>query len=379
LTLAPGHEATLQVLRNRLDAQFDGGPGFDDRTLTTLETWRVESRNRFHERWNSRLSIGESRDDSVSKSAFGDFPFRTRQRQYGWQNDVAVPKGNVSLAIERREESIDEDAGFAVRERNTNAVTGVWQFRHDGHAVQANLRHDRSDQYGGETTGAIAWGWRFAPDWRLTSSYGTAFRPPSFNDLFFPGFSNPALKPERSRNVEAGVYWNRRIGDTQVAARAVGWRNEVDDLIVFQCDASFNCLPRNVADATLTGVTFGLDASWRDTTLQASLDLQDPKDRATGHLLPRRAKRHGVVALAQRFGPVRLGIEVVASSQRFDDAENLRRLSGYTIVNVTAEWQVGKGVALIARGDNVADRDYALASGFATPGAQAFVGVRWQP
>lgn len=379
LTFAPGHEATLQVLRNRLDAQFDGGPDFDDRTLTTLQTWQVVSRNRFLNGWTSRLSAGESRDDSVSKSAFGDFPFRTRQRQYAWQNDIAVPRGNLSLAVERREERIDEDAGFAVRERNTNAVTGVWQFRQEGHAVQANLRRDRSDQYGGETTGAIAWGWQFAPAWRVTASYGTAFKPPSFNDLYFPGFSNPTLVPERSRNVEAGLYWNRRIGELQVDARAVGWRNKVDDLIVFQCDASFNCLPQNVADATLTGATLGVDASWRDTTVKASLDLQSPEDEATGHVLPRRAKRHGVVVLMQRFGPMRLGVEVVASANRFDDAENLRRLAGYAIVNLMAEWQVGKGVALLLRGDNIADRDYVIASGFATPGAQVFLGVRWQP
>ena len=38
LALAPGHELSAQLLRNRLDAQFDGGPDFDDRTSTTLTT-----------------------------------------------------------------------------------------------------------------------------------------------------------------------------------------------------------------------------------------------------------------------------------------------------------------------------------------------------
>jgi vitamin B12 transporter len=245
--------------------------------------------------------------------------------------------------------------------------------------LQANLRHDRSDQFGGETTGAIAWGWRFAPEWRVTASYGTAFKPPSFNDLYFPGFSNPSLVPETSRNVEAGVYWSRRTGEVQLDARAVAWHNRVKDLIVFQCDASFNCLPNNVDDATLRGVTLGFDATWRDTSVKVSLDVQDPEDDATGRLLPRRARQHGVVAVGQHLGPVRLGMEVIASSHRYDDAENLRRLGGYAIVNLTAEWQVGNGVTLLARGDNVGDRRYVLASGFATPGAQAFVGVRWQP
>jgi vitamin B12 transporter len=379
LTFAPGQDVSVQLLRNRLDAQFDSGPGFDDRTLTTLQTWQVVSRNSLGERWTSKLSAGESRDDSVSKTGFGDFPFRTRERQYAWQNEIAVPMGSVALALERREERIDEDAGFAVRERDTNAIVGVWQFLHAGHAIQANLRHDRSSQFGGETTGAIAWGWAFAPGWRTTASYGTAFKPPSFNDLYFPDFSNPDLVPERARNIEAGVHWQGNVHGVAIGARAVGWRNDVSDLIVVECDASFNCLPRNVASARLAGVTLATDLLWRDTSIKASIDLQDPEDRATGNLLPRRARQHGALVVTQALGPVRLFVELIASSHRFDDAANTRRLAGYAIVNVGAEWSVGHGVTLLLRGDNVGDRDYTLASGYATPGARAFVGVRWQP
>ena len=366
-------------MRNRLDAQFDGGPDFDNRTSTTLTTWRLQTRNRLHDRWTSRLWLGEGRDDSVTRGSFGEATFRTRERQYGWQNDVELPQGQLSIAFERREERIDENAGFAVRGRDTNAIVAVWQLRHEAHALQANVRHDRSNQYGGETTGAIAWGWRVAPAWRVTASAASAFKAPSFNDLYFPGFSNPDLRPERARNVEAGVHWTPRGGGAQVELRAVAWHNRVDDLIVFQCDASFVCRPENVNDATLTGVTLGADLRWRDTTLRASLDLQDPKDDATGHLLPRRAKQHGSLAAQHAIGAVRLGAEVVAASKRYDDAENARRLSGYAIVNLTVEWDVGRGVTLFARGDNVTDRDYTLAYGYRTPGAQVFAGVRWQP
>ncbi|HVF63401.1 MAG TPA: TonB-dependent receptor, partial [Casimicrobiaceae bacterium] len=379
LAIASGHEASVQLLRNRLDAQFDGGEGFDDRTLTTIELWRFESRNAFTSWWTSKASVGESRDESVSKSAFGDSPFRTRQREYAWQNEFVVPHGTVIVAAERREETIDEEAGFAVRRRNTNSLTAVGQFQRDAHAVQANIRHDQSDRQGGETTGAIAWGWQFRPGWRLTAGYSTAFKAPSFNDLYFPGFSNPDLEPERARSVEAGLHWQRNVGDVRLNARAIGWRNEVDELIVFQCDASFNCLPRNVASATLAGVTFGIDADWRNTTVKASLDVQSPRDDETGRLLPRRARRHGAWTLLHRIGPVRLGVEGIASSHRFDDAENTRRLAGYALLNVTAEWQLPHNVTLLARADNVTDRRHALASGFATPGTQLFAGVRWQP
>ena len=378
LTLAPGQELSFDALRNRLDAQIDTDPAFDDHTRTTLQTWQLQSRNRLADRWKSRVWLGEGSDASVSVSGFGDATFVTRQRQYGWQNDFDVPMGSLTLAVERREESVGEQAGFAVTERNTNAVTGVWQMQHEGHALQANLRHDRSDQFGGETTGAIAWGWRLAPEWRITASYGTAFKPPSFNDLYFPGFSNAELRPERARNVEAGLYWSRVQPDGTIELRAVAWHNRVRDLIVFQCDADFNCLPQNVADATLEGVTLGAATTFGSTTMRASLDLQSPKDDATGRLLPRRARQHGAMSLLHRLGPAQLGVEVVASSHRFDDAENLRRLGGYTLVNVTAEWTLPRGVTLFARADNVFDRDYTLAYGFATPGAQVFAGLRWQ-
>jgi vitamin B12 transporter len=377
--IAPGHELSAGVMRNRLDAQFDGGPDFDDRTLTTLAIWQVASRNRLADGWSSHLQLGETRDDSVSRTAYGDFPFRTRQRQLKWQHDVAVPHGVLSAAYERREESIGEDAGFAVTKRATNAIVGVWQFNRDAHTLQANLRRDDSSQYGGQTTGAIAWGWRFAPEWRVTAGYATAFKAPSFNDLYYPGFSNPDLRPERARNAEAGVRWSRAQGEWRIAAGVTGWHNAVSDLIVFQCDAAFDCAPRNVADATLAGATIVVDAAWRAASLRLSLDLQDPTDDATGNLLPRRARRHGAFAYAQAIGPVRLGAEVVASSHRYDDAENRRRLAGYAIVNLTAEWAAGGGVTVLARADNVGDRDYELAAGYATGGARAFIGVRWQP
>jgi vitamin B12 transporter len=379
LPWSDGHELTAQLLRNRLNAQFDGGPGYDDRTVTVVESWQVGSRDRLTPFWVSRLSAGESRDDSLSKTGFGDFPFDTRQRQFAWQNEFALPVGRLTAGLERREERIATDAAFAVTARDTDSLFAVYQLRQDAHALQVNARHDESSQYGGQTTGALAYGYRVAPAWRLTASYGTAFKAPSFNDLYYPGFSTPTLQPEASRNVEGGVYWTGKVGGAAFEARAIGYRNRVRQLIVFQCDAYFACAPRNVDRATLSGVTLGLDGRNGDTTLAASLDLQHPQDDASGNLLPRRARQHGVVAIGRQWGPVRVGAEVVAASHRYDDAANQVRLPGYGIVNLTAEWALSRNLTAWARGDNVFDRDYQLAADYATGGATLFAGLRWQP
>jgi len=366
-----------RYFRNRLNAQFDGGDAYDDRTVTVLEAWQVDSRNRLAAHWTSKLVAGQSVDDSTSTTAYGASRFRTRDTQFLWQNDVTLPAGELSLAYERREERLSEDADFPVTSRDTDSVLGIYRVVAGPWALQANLRNDHSSQFGGRTTGTLAFGWRFAPGWRMTASAGTAFKVPTFNDLYYPGYSNPGLVPETARNVEGSIAWNGAAGEARLGFSATGWHNRVSDLIVFQCDANFACAPQNVARATLEGVTLAGDLAWRDTSLRGSIDLQDPTDDATGNLLPRRARTHGALNLLQRLGPATFGVELVASSRRYDDAANTRAMAGYAIVNLTAEWPVGKGVTLFARGDNVLDRDYELAAGYSTGGAQVFAGVRW--
>jgi len=375
LPWADGQQLTAQYFRNRLNAQFDGGPGFDDRTITTVETWQVASRNQIAPFWVSLVSAGQGSDDSVSELSFGSFPFKTTQRQYLWQNELALPLGLLTAALERREERVTTNDNFAVTSRNTDSAFAIYRLQYDAHSLQASIRHDNSSQYGGKTTGSVAYGYQFTPSFRMTAGGSTGFRPPTFNDLFFPDFSNPSLAPETSRNVEVGAYlYGSALGGSW-EARAIAYRNRVSQLIVL--DANF--IPQNVQRALLEGVTLGLDGRIGATTINASLDLARPEDDATGMLLPRRAREHGAVALLQAFGAVRVGAELVASSYRFDDAANTRRLAGYGIVNLTVEWEVAKGWVIFGRANNVFDRDYQLAADFSTGGATFFGGVRWRP
>jgi vitamin B12 transporter len=341
------------------------------------ETWQVASRNRLASFWVSRLSAGAGIDDSQTQTAYGNSPFKTTQRQYAWQNEFTLPVGALTAGVERREEQVATDAGFATTERNTNSLFGIYQLRVDEHALQANLRRDDSGQYGGKTTGAFTYGYRFAPSLRVTAGYATGFKAPSFNDLYYPGFANPDLVPETSKNLEAGVYWTGDFAGASLEARAIVYRNRVSQLIVFQCDVNFSCAPQNVDRATLEGVTLGLEArADGGAMISASLDLQSPENDVTGKLLPRRARQHGAVTAGYPLGPARVGVELIASSLRYDDPANLLKMGGYAVVNLTAEWAVARGVTLFARADNVFDKNYELAAGYATGGATLFAGVR---
>ena len=369
------HEIAAQYYYSRLSNRFDASPGYDDRTTTTVESFALSSTDRLASFWVSRLDLGQGSDDSVSQTGFGNSGFRTRQNQLTWQNDLTLPVGALSLAYVGLDEKISTDPAFPVSSRRTNSFVGVYQLRVDPHMLQANLRFDDSSQYGGRTTGALGYAYAFGEGWRALVNAGTAFKAPTFNDLYYPGFANPRLAPETARNADVALDY----ASTTVLARATAYRNEVKNLIVFGCDADFNCAPNNVAKATLTGLTLQAQADWRTIAFKGSLDFLRPEDDATGNQLPRRARQYGSASALVPWEAWQFGAELVAASARYDDAANTRRMGGYALVNLTANYALDKRWSLTMRADNVLDKHYELAAGYNTAGASVFGGVRYSP
>ncbi|MEO8676979.1 MAG: TonB-dependent receptor, partial [Casimicrobiaceae bacterium] len=322
------HEVAARYYYSRLRNQFDAGPGYDDRTTTTVESFALSSTDRLASFWVSHLNLGQGSDDSVSQTGFGNSGFRTRQNQLTWQNDLTLAVGALSLAYVGLDEKISTDPAFPVTSRRTNSFVGVYQLRVDPHTLQANLRYDDNSQYGGRATGALGYAYAIGDGWRALVNAGTAFKAPTFNDLYYPGFANPNLAPETARNADVALDY----ASTTVLARATVYRNEVKNLIVFGCDADFNCAPNNVAKATLTGLTLQAQADWRKISFKGSLDFLRPEDDTTGNQLPRRARQYGSASALVPWKAWQFGAELVAASGRYDDAANTRRMGGYALV-----------------------------------------------
>jgi vitamin B12 transporter len=369
------HEVSAQYYYSRLSNRFDATANFDDKTTTTVESFALASTDRLATFWISRLSIGQGSDDSVSQSGFGNSGFRTRQNQLTWQNDLALPFGTLSLAYVGLDERISTDPAFPVTSRRTNSAVGVYQLRVDPHTLQLNVRYDDNSQYGGRTTGALGYAYAIGAGWRALVNIGSAFKAPTFNDLYYPGFANPNLSPETAQNADVALEY----ASETLVARATAYRNQVKNLIVFGCDADFNCAPNNVAKATLTGVTLQAQGDWRTIAFKGSVDFLRPEDDATGNLLPRRARQFGSASAQLPWEAWQFGAELVAASARYDDAANTRRMGGYALVNLTASYALSKQWSLTLRADNVLDKRYELAAGYNTAGASVFGGVRYTP
>ena len=94
--------------------------------------------------------------------------------------------------------------------RNGSAVFGGWRAAFGAFDAELSARHDHDDDFGGATTGSVAFGWRANDALRAYASFAQGFRSPTMNELYDPGYGgyyagNPELDPERSHSSELGL------------------------------------------------------------------------------------------------------------------------------------------------------------------------------
>jgi vitamin B12 transporter len=382
--VAPGHELGATAFWSDGRIHFDGFRSrFDDYTDQTLAAYGVYSRNRFLPNWQSLVRIGQGVDDAKTVSGPATSVFKTVQDQATWQNDIATPIGSVLLAAEWLDQKVSGTTSLPVASRTIWSALGGYTGGTGPHTLQANLRLDDNSQFGGRTTGSLGYAYAFAPGWRASAAYGTAFRAPTFNELYFPasfgcpGFGNPNLEPESAKNLEGGVRYDRGAQ----TAGIIGYRNRISDLIVSAAIPGnpFCVRAENVQDAEITGVTLTYGLLLGGWTVRASADFQNPKNVTLDKQLPFRAKEHGAGSIAYGTGAWQAGVEVVASGPRFNNVANTQTLAGYALVNLFGEVRLERGWSLFARINNLLDKDYQLIQGFATPGFNVFAGVRYAP
>lgn len=374
----------LQYLHSRLAAQYDSGASnFDTRTVQDLDNVAVFANTRITPNWRVLGQVAQADDKSISISsaaASGTSYIATRQNQFSIQNDVTIGADLLQVLLERREEEVVSGSTAALNtSRATNSIGASYSLKRGPHLASASARRDNSSQYGGKTTGALGYGYRFTPSLRANASVGTSFRAPTFNELYFPGFGVASNKPEHGRNIEGGLYWQDGASEASVTY----FHNRLTDLLVTAavCPVepathAFGCA-YNVDRATLSGVTIGGSTRLYAFDLRGSLDFQDPRDDTTGKQLVRRAKRHAQFSAEYTVGALTTGAGVTVSGRRYDDLANRNTLGGYGLLNLFATYQVTSDWSVLARWNNVADKNYELARNYGTAGSQVFVGLRY--
>lgn len=375
LQISQAHRLDGSVLWSDMNAGFDGSATDDDRSKNRLQTASLAWRAHWSEQWRTVLSASnaQARYETVPSPYLAD----TNVRSYLFQNEYRLGQHHFSAALERREDRL-ENLDFGRKSRSQNALALGYGLTAGAHTLQAHARYDDDSEFGGKGTGSLAYGYAITPRWRITAAAGTAFRAPTLYQRFSE-YGVPSLKPETGRNMEAALRYAEGSNNVSVTV----YRNKVRNQITYvsgagACASSWGCY-ENTAQARYTGVTLAGATRWAGVNWRASADFQNPKNPETGALLPRRAKRHASLGADTNLAGWLLGAEMQASGTRWDDARNANKLGGYTVWNLYASKELGHGLSMNARVDNLGDKDYATARGYATAGRTFRVGLRWEP
>ena len=303
--------------------------------------------------------------------------------KFDWQGNIELGKGQaLILGVEDQKDRL-LDSPISAENGNVAGFVELQSEIVPDLFAAVSGRYDDNDRFGGKAT------WRIAPAYlipnigtKLKASYGTGFKAPSLTQLFvsFPAFNffaNPNLQPEESEGYDIG--FEQPLAGQRVRFGATYFHNDIRNLI--NANATFTSL-ENVGQATTKGVETFVSVAVTDRfKVRGDYTYTDAIDDTTGLELLRRPK-HKASLNATWLPTDRLSLSAtmlyIGSQVDGNRSFSIQRLdtSAYFLVNLAADYDLGKGVTLFARIDNLFDRRYESPTGFQRPGFGVFGGVR---
>ena len=363
----------LSTGKNMFDnryANFDA-TYVDYKDKTKQEAYSVMLTGNISDYWESSLKIGKSSDLYSAQQKYDNELFKynagevdkyeTSEYQLAWQNNINLDYGSLVLLYDFLKEEIDTTQPYDKSKRTNNGFVVGYNIQHEKHTIQTSLREDFNSQYDNETTGSIGYAYQINPEWRISSSYGTAFVAPSFNYLYWASgtsaLGNPDLKPEKSKNIEASL----RYQDSSSSISLTGYQNTIDDFIIYSYISANNRENTRNTDAKIQGLTVAADKSFGNFETKASITTESPQNRQSDTNLPRRANLYGSANFNYYVQDWIFGLEQIGSGSRYNDAANNEKIEGYMITNLVTNYVFNEKFTINIRLDNALDKDYALA------------------
>jgi vitamin B12 transporter len=268
----------------------------------------------------------------------------------------------------------------------------------NGHLLgTAGFRVDGNSQFGKEVSPAWSVAIPLQYGVTLRGSYSEGFRAPSFNDLYFPGFGNPHLSPEISSEYDGGI--TKTFGESMEISANYFSRRVHSLIVAVPCKFNaqtcpFGSLAGNTGRVDTQGIELipsvhplrGLTLSGSFTYLDETHVSNSPTTR------PTRVPKYSAEGLieytrAEVFRPndrivTTLAYTFVGDRDDITTSSGITSHDAYHRFDIAASYAAGirwgwlRDESVIARVQNVLDRNYSETFGFRSPPVNFLAGVK---
>lgn len=198
--------------------------------------------------------------------------------------------------------------------------------------------------------------WPFAPGWDLATSFSVTQRAPTSFELFADGVhaatgayerGDPSLAPERSRQLELALQWQRGEDRLRAGVYAARFANYIaleatGRTLEEVPEYAFQAVRARLSGAEIEGRHRLLEAPWT-LTLEGNASLTRASNTDTGEALPRIAPLRALLALDARQGPWTLRAELDHAARQDRVSEGDAATPGWTLLNLSLTRRLGLG------------------------------------
>ncbi|TDJ48859.1 MAG: TonB-dependent receptor [Nitrospina sp.] len=319
--------------------------------------------------WDSRINTNFNYEDLE----FPTFPSRILNRTYtvDFQNNLELGQlFSAVLGYEYQVTNGSNRGNFSFENRSHGIyLQGNFNYK-DTAFLTAGFRENVNSEFNDKLTYKFE-GALISKDTgtKFRANYATGFRVPTINDLFFPGFNNPNISPEESKNWELGL--EQKLLQDQLTLGVSYFNADYDDLIESSGFPLF--IPMNVASAESQGIESFINYRiTNDLDLTANYTWNEAKDNATNQPLERRPR--GVATGTLHYNWDKKLDSLVTVQYRSGMISGSGRVGGRTLVRAALSYRINKNWKLTARGENLLDKNYEESVGFGTAGISGYGG-----
>ncbi len=369
-------EVEASFMRAQGDIAYDANFGGDHSNFIT-QVVGLSAKTKLLNNLLSSLRLGQSRDENTSFLPDNAFysRFNTTRWNASWLNDFSLtPSDKIILGSDYRLDEIDSSTQFTKTSRYDVGVFAEYRGQFwQRHFVNSSVRWDTNEAVGEYVTGSV--GWRANWEYGLSTfaNFGNAFKAPSFNDLYFPDYGNPHLKPEESTSFEAGLAGKYPWLQWELRA----YHTNIDNLISPVPDKNFNYMAQNLGRAQIDGLEAEIATQILGWQSKLNMNILSPVSRDSNTRLPRRADQTLSFDVSRSIADVDVGAKLLAQDHRFDNAQNTIKVGGYVTVDLRAAYHLNKNWTLSAKLNNLLDKEYHTVNTYNTPGRNFFFTIQY--